>query len=273
MTDAAPAFILAQISDLHIRAQGSLSYRVVDTAGMLRACVSDVLRLKQPPDAVAITGDLTDGGRPDEYAALREVLAPLTMPVYVIPGNHDDRAALRAAFADHAYLGDCGDFIQYVIDDHPLRIVALDTVVPGDSGGALCPERLAWLELTLAQAPATPTVVLMHHPPFRTFIGHMDVFALRDPQPLATVIARHPQVESVLCGHVHRPIEVRFAGTRASTAPSCAHQIVLDLARDAPSRFAMEPPAYRLHAYSPETGLVTHTAYVGDYPGPYPFTG
>jgi 3',5'-cyclic AMP phosphodiesterase CpdA len=265
--------VLAQISDLHITSQGSLSYRVVDTAAMLRACVADLMHLKQRPHAVAITGDLTDGGRPEEYAALRELLAPLTMPVYVIPGNHDDRAALREAFADHTYLDQAREFIQYAIDEHPLRIVALDTVIAGESGGELCAERLAWLERTLALEPDTPTVVLMHHPPFLTFIGHMDVFALRDPQALASVIARHPQIESILCGHVHRPIEVRFAGTRASTAPSCAHQIVLDLAVDAPSRFVMEPPAYRLHAYAAATGLVTHTAYIGDYPGPYRFTG
>jgi hypothetical protein len=85
------------------------------------------------------------------------------------------------------------------------------------------------------------------------------------------VIQRHPNVEAVLCGHVHRPIEVRFAGTIASTSPSCAHQVALDLDSDAPSRFMLEPPAYRLHAYSPETGLVSHTAYIGGYPGPYSF--
>ena len=266
-------FLLAQISDLHIRGHGELSYKVVDTAAMLRACVEDLLTLEQPPDAVAITGDLTDYGRPEEYAELRELLAPLTMPVYVIPGNHDERSALRRAFDDHAYLRQSPQFVQYVIDEHPLRIVGLDTVIPGASDGELCAERLDWLERTLAQAPERATVVLMHHPPFITYIGHMDAFRLRDPEPLAAVIRRHPQVAAILCGHLHRPIEVRFAGTIASTAPSSAHQIVLDLAADSAPRFVMEPPAYRVHAYTPEAGLVSHTAFVGRYAGPYSFRG
>jgi 3',5'-cyclic AMP phosphodiesterase CpdA len=264
-------FVLAQVSDLHIAAGGRLSYRVVDTAGMLRACVSHILALKQQPDAVAITGDLTDGGRPEEYVLLRELIAPLGMPVYLIPGNHDKHPAMRAAFADHEYLRQSPGPVQYVIDAHPLRIVAIDTVIPGESGGALGEESIAWLERTLARAPDRPTVVLMHHPPFTTHIGHMDAYGLRNPEALAGVIRRHRQVERILCGHVHRPIEVRFAGTIAATAPSPAHQIALDLGVDAPSRFVMEPPAYRLHAYAPESGLVSHTAYVGEFAGPYPF--
>ena len=264
-------FLLAQLSDLHVRTDSALSSGVVDTAGMLRACVRDLCELEQRPDAVIVTGDLTDSGRPEEYAVLRELLAPLEMPVSLLPGNHDERTALREAFGDHAYLHACGEFIQYAIDAHPLRVVAIDTVVAGASHGELCNARLAWLERTLAEAPARATAVFMHHPPFRTFLGRMDSVALRDPEPFAAVIRRHPQVEAVSCGHVHRPIEVRFAGTRASTAPSTAHQIALDLDSEAPLRFIMEPPAYRLHAYAAETGLVSHTAYVGGFPGPYRF--
>ena len=264
-------FVLAQVSDLHIRSGGRLSYGVFDTAAMLRACVRHLLSLKQPPDAVAITGDLTDLGQPEEYALLRELIAPLEMPVYLIPGNHDRRDAMRAAFPEHRYLGQSPDLIRYAIEAHALRIVALDTVVKGKSGGDLDDMSLAWLDRTLAGARGHPTVVLMHHPPFRTFIGHMDAFGLRDPAPLAAVIERHPQVQAILCGHVHRAIQVRFAGTVASTAPSAAHQVALDLDTEAPSRFVMEPPAYRLHAYLPESGLASHIAYVGEFSGPHPF--
>ena len=265
-----PSFLLTQISDLHIMRRGRAAYGVVDTAGMMDACVRHVLALERRPDAVVITGDLTDGGQPEEYAVLRDLLAPLAMPLYLIPGNHDRRDAMRAALPDHAYLRRSG-FIQYAIDAHPLRIVALDTVIPGESGGELCEERIDWLARTLAQAPDKPTVVLMHHPPFKTFITHMDEYGLRNPEPFASVISRHRQVQAILCGHVHRPIETRFAGTIASTAPSPAHQVALDFKPGAPLHFVMEPPAYRLHAYSPETGLVSHTVYVGAFAGPYPF--
>jgi 3',5'-cyclic AMP phosphodiesterase CpdA len=263
--------ILAQISDLHIKAEGKLSYRVVDTAGMLARCVEHIRGLKQRPALVVATGDLVDFGRPEEYRTLRELLEPLDLPLYLLPGNHDDRAALRRAFPDHVYLRQWEPFVQYAIDDWPVRIVALDTVIPEQSGGELCCARLDWLDRTLRAAPDKPTVVVMHHPPFATWIGHMDKIGLADSAGLAAVIAQHPQVERVLCGHLHRPIQVRFAGTLASTCPSPAHQVALDLAPDAPSRFAMEPPGYQLHAWNVATGLVSHTAFIGEFAGPYPF--
>lgn len=263
--------IIGQISDLHVRESGKLAYGIVDAAAHLRRCVADVLALKQRPDLLVLTGDLVDCGLAGEYAVLRQILAPLTMPCYVIPGNHDQRAALRAAFADHAYLNQSGRFIQYAIDDWPVRIVALDTVVPGAERGEVCAERLAWLDARLSEAPDKPTVVIMHHPPFATGIGHMDRIGLAGTSALAAVISRHPQVERLLCGHLHRPIQVRFAGTLASTCPSPAHQVALDLAPDAPSCFMLEPPAYQLHAWRPGTGIVSHTAYVGRFEGPHPF--
>ncbi len=264
-------FLLAQVSDLHVKARGELSYKVVDTAAMLRACVEHLAGLDPRPDAVVLTGDLTDGGLPEEYAELRSLLAPLTMPLYLIPGNHDSHGALRAAFPDHAYLRQSPRVAQYAIEDHPLRIVAADTVIPGETGGELCEERLAWLDRALAQAPDRATVVIMHHPPFTTFIEHMDRHGLRDPARLEAVIRRHPQVEALLCGHVHRPIETRFAGTVARIAPSCAHQIALNTNPNARLQLVMEPPGYRLHAYAPETGVVSHLAYVGKFAGPYTF--
>jgi 3',5'-cyclic-AMP phosphodiesterase len=265
------AFLLGQISDLHIKTPGKLSYKVVDCAAMLSRCIDEILRLPQRPDALVVTGDLVDFGNPDEYAHLRRLLAPLPMPYYLLPGNHDERNALRAGFPDHAYLRQWEPFMQYAIDDWPLRIVAIDTVIPGEGGGRLDEERLAWLDKTLLLQKSKPTVVVMHHPPFPTLIGHMDQVGLQGGEALAKVIARHPQVERVLCGHLHRPIQFRFAGTIAQTCPSPAHQVALDLAPDARSQFEMEPPAFMLHAWREGVGLVSHTAYIGDFAGPYPF--
>jgi Icc protein len=264
-------FLIAQVSDLHIKAAGKLSYRIVDTAGMLRACIAHMLAQPQKPDVVVFTGDLVDFGRPEEYAALRDLLSTLDMPVYLIPGNHDERAAMRRAFPDHAYLRQSPEFINYAIEDHPVRIVGLDTTVPGKPGGLVCAVRLAWLDAKLAEKPDRATVVLMHHPPFHTFIGHMDAQGLEGTAALAAVIAKHPQVERLLCGHLHRPIQARFAGSLACTIPGPAHQVALDLDEKAASQFVMEPPAYGLHAYTPETGIVSHTAFVGQFGGPYPF--
>jgi Icc protein len=261
--------ILCQISDLHIKPERKLAYGVVDTATMLERCIAHIGRLPQRPDAVIATGDLVDGATPAEYALLRELLSPLTMPLYLMPGNHDDRRNLREVFVDHHYLQSASEFIQYVIDDFPLRVVVLDTVVPGSSGGTLCDERLTWLKQTL-DGSNKPTVVALHHPPFVTGIGHMDRIGLDASDKLERVIAQHPQVERVIAGHLHRPITVRFGGTVASTCPSPAHQVVLDIARDGADHFIMEPPAFQLHWWNGER-LVTHTEYIGNFGPSYPF--
>ena len=262
--------LLCQISDLHIRAEGSLAYGIVDTASLLSRCVEQIMKLPQLPDAIIATGDLVDFGKSEEYQRLRTLLAPLTMPLYLVPGNHDDRDELRRAFPDHPYLINGTEHIQYAIDTLPLRIVALDTVVPGESGGMLCAERLGWLERILSQAPDRPTIVAMHHPPFDTGIGHMDRIGYTDREDFAQVIRRNPQVERIISGHLHRAITSRFAGTVASTCPSPAHQVVLDIDRAAPDHFVMEPPGFQLHWWS-GSHLASHVAVIGDYPGPYPF--
>jgi 3',5'-cyclic AMP phosphodiesterase CpdA len=266
--------LLCQISDLHIKAERKLAYGRVDTAGMLERCVAAILRLTPAPDAVLITGDLVDRGSDAEYELLAQLIAPLStqghLPVYLIAGNHDERDALRRNFPAHTYLRQWAPFVQYAIDAHALRIVALDTVIPGQGGGLVCAERLDWLNRTLSQAPEQPTVILMHHPPFVTGIGHMDRVGLDNSDALEAVVRRHPQVERVLCGHLHRSIQARFGGTVASTCPSTAHQVALDLGQPSPDNFVMEPPGYQLHFWNGKQ-LVTHTAVLGDFAGPYPF--
>jgi 3',5'-cyclic-AMP phosphodiesterase len=266
--------IVAQLSDPHIVAPGAsprtpAGFGPVDTAAFLARAVAEVNRLDPLPDVVLLTGDLVDKGEPIEYEHLRSLLAPLAMPVFVIPGNHDARAPLRAAFGDDGYLPADG-FIQYAVEDYDLRLVALDTLVPGKHHGELCSDRLAWLDRTLAAAPERPTLVFMHHPPFATGIAYMDKYGLEGADGLAAVIARHNQVERILCGHLHRAIDRRFAGTVAGTAPSTAHQIDLNLLPEAPLRFKFEPPGYQLHVWREGSGLVTHTAVFGGWSVPEP---
>jgi len=262
--------MIAQITDMHIKPQGVLAYGRLDTAPYLRRAVAHLLALKPRPDVVLATGDLVDGGLPEEYRRLHDLLAPLSMPVYLIPGNHDNRDALAAAFTDHAYLPRGGRFMHYVVEGHPVRLIALDTLDPGRVGGLLCAQRLGWLAARLEEAPARPTLIFMHHPPFATGIAQMDAHGLANAGEFAGVVRRHSQIERIVAGHVHRPIQSRVGGALASTAPSTAHQVALDL-EEQPLAFTMEPPACQLHVWTAETGLVSHTSYIGDFDGPYLF--
>ncbi|QKD43291.1 phosphodiesterase [Alicycliphilus denitrificans] len=270
--NSTPYTFLVQITDLHIREPGRLAYGRIDTAPYLRRTVDSVLALRQKPGAVVITGDLSDFGREAEYAHLAGLLAPLgDLPVYLLPGNHDERAQLRRSFARHAYLQGGGEFVQYSVRVGPLRLIALDTVEPGQSHGTLCAQRLAWLERELAACRDEPVVIAMHHPPFRTLIGHMDrIGLLEGAAQFEAIVARHANVERIICGHLHRAIDVRFGGTIASTCPAPGHQVALDLQPDAPSAWMLEPPAFRVHAWDGQR-LVSHLAAAGIFEGPYPF--
>jgi len=262
--------LIAHISDLHIRRPGELAYRRVDTAAHLQRCVAHVMAQRPLPDMVVATGDLADSRQPAEYEHLARILAPLPMPLYLLPGNHDDRSALRAAFPQHQYLHGGEEFIQYTAPAGPLQLVALDTVLPGEGGGLLCRSRLRWLEEQLTVYRHRPVVILMHHPPFVTGIEFMDTVGLRTEYPLEPIIRRHANVERILCGHVHRTIVARFGGTVAVTCPSPAHQVALNLLPSQPATFVMEPPGYMLHRWS-DKRFVTFGVAVGEFDGPYPF--
>lgn len=267
-----PPFLIAQISDLHLKAGHKLTYGIVDTLGALRRAVDHLNASVPRPDVVVISGDLVDFGRADEYAVLRPQLSRLHMPFYLVPGNHDDREFLLAEFADQAYLPIRHDKpLDWVVEEYPVRLIGLDTSIPGSHGGQLTDSQLLWLDEHLALRPDVPTLLILHHPPFITGIGHMDREPFINRAEFEQVVARHPQVERLLCGHLHRPMQRRFGGSISCICPGTSHQIVLDLQQDAPAHFNLEPPGYLLHRWHPVEGLVTHNAVFGEYPGPYPF--
>jgi len=262
--------LLVQLSDLHVLTSGKTLSGIVATDLLLGQCVAAVRALDPQPDAVLLSGDLVDSGHPAEYARVREILAVLDMPVYVIPGNHDARENLRAAFHDHPYLPSSGP-LNWQVDIGDVRLIGLDSSIPGEAGGGLDRATLGWLDRILASAPSRPTLVALHHPPFASGIQHMDRIGLANPEALAAVIRRHPQVERVMSGHVHRSMSTRFAGTVASTCPSSAHQIEFNLRPDHPGGFIMEPPGFQVHRWVPGAGVVTHLVPVGNFSGPHSF--
>lgn len=263
--------LLAQITDPHIKANRRTAYGFVDTAGFLEAAIDHINMFIPQIDAVIVTGDIADSGHEDDYAAAIPILERLSVPWYTVPGNHDDRTNLRSALPTHRHLDQCKSHIQYVIDDYRVRLVGLDTSVPGQPHGFLCRERLDWLDTTLKSKPEKATFIFFHHPPFETGIRHMDVQKLSNPDDLFAILANHPQVRHIACGHVHRAIETTIHGIGVSIAPNTAHSVTLALSADAPSSFTMDPPALRIFRFTEHGEVVSHLSYVGDFKGPHPF--
>lgn len=259
--------LVAQITDFHVKGPGRLLAGRVDTAAGLASAVAHLNVMVPRPEVVLATGDLVNDGTRDQYDQLVEILGALEIELLPIPGNHDDRTGLRAAFSDVVPDGDPDDPVDYVVDRGPLRLVGLDTTVPGEHPGLLERDQLAWLDAVLCEAPDRPTVVFQHHPPFLTGIDWMDASGLAGREREADLLSRHPQVRAVLCGHIHRPIQCRVGAAVASTWPSTGAQVALAL-DGTPFGYVDEPPAVALHRWTDADGLVSHLCYVG---GPDPW--
>jgi 3',5'-cyclic AMP phosphodiesterase CpdA len=162
--------------------------------------------------------------------------------------------------------------INYVVDGFgALRIVAVDVCLPGLHHGDFDEVRARWLESTLASAPARPTLIMMHQPPFEIAVPYLDAYLCHGGDRLAAIVARYPAIERIVCGHVHRHMQLRFGGTVLCTAPSTTTAIDLQLRPDAKPSSHVEPPSFLLHHWRPKTGLITHLVPIGDFEGPYPF--
>jgi 3',5'-cyclic AMP phosphodiesterase CpdA len=220
--------MLAQLSDPHIR----LGDDAPDRA--LAAAVAAVAALDPAPDAVLVSGDLADTGDPREYARVRELLAPLPMPYHVLPGNHDDVTALEAEFGPAEYAVDAGD----------LRLVAVDSTIPGGPGDGRIP--LDRLEARLTNGK--PTIVAMHHAPLVTGVRPMDELGVprEDRERLAELFRRHPEVKRVVTGHLHRTIVGAVGGVPIFTCPGVHLQLELDFTGGEIDSND-DPPGYALH--------------------------
>jgi 3',5'-cyclic AMP phosphodiesterase CpdA len=162
--------LIAQITDLHLRPEGDLAFDLVDTRSYARAAIDALATLEPSPDLVLLTGDLVDADEVESYLWLAEELDRLGIPVYAIPGNHDLREPMRDTFAGQGYLPAKG-FLHYTVEAGPVRVIALDTVIERQPGGEICAERRTWLADRLAEDRRAPTIIMMHHQPFRTATG------------------------------------------------------------------------------------------------------
>lgn len=251
--------LIAQLTDTHVL-DPSFDHpdHLVDNNHRLELAVERLGRERPKPDVVLATGDLTDTGSEIEMKLLVDLLAPLDQPVLALPGNHDLRATFRDAF-DLPWAAE--DNLSWAVDVGPVRLLGLDTLIPGSHGGRFDRPRRQWLEEALADAGPRPVIIAMHHPPFRCGIRWMDEYALEGLDAFVETVGGHPNVARILCGHLHRPMVTTVAGVTTSTGLSTIHHVELNLDPDAPIEVISDPGGYQLHHFHNEH-WISHIRYI-----------
>lgn len=219
--------VLVHLSDTHLLAGNRPLGGRYDTAANLTATLQAVERTGIRPDAIVFTGDLTDLGEPEAYAALRAEVEPfaerLGAPLVWVAGNHDERPALRAALLDEP---PTQEPVTGVWDLGGLRLIALDSTVPGWHHGDLDPGQLEWLRGILAEPAPLGTILALHHPPLPSHIPFFDILELRDQDRFAEVVAGS-DVRAILAGHLHYSTSGTFAGIAVSVASATCYTMNL----------------------------------------------
>ncbi len=256
--------IIAQITDTHIVPKGQ-SYKNMpetDTANRLKLVVERINELNPLPDVVLFTGDAIDKGGRDAYRHLKDLLKPLLMPVYIIPGNHDDRENMRDAFSDKSYMPKDGN-IHYVIDEYPVRLIALDTNVPGQEYGLLSQDQLSWLEEKLKENTTKPTLIFMHHFPMKVGQKRIDEMECQVEGDFEKLIESSPNVIRIVAGHYHRTSAALYGGKLFYIAPSVASGHHFNTAEDMfVTAIDLTNPYFTLHDWRGGLRMFTESVQV-----------
>ena len=230
---------VAQITDTHI------SLEVPSRAADLERCIAQINALDPLPDLVIHTGDISHNGQPEEYETARKILQKLKVPWFVLTGNKDNRERMIEAFSQCGIPRSGFPFVQYAIDQLPVRIGCIDTLSDTDNNGDFCADRLNDLECLLGEEPDRPTAVFMHHPTFEveTIPDPFQFVSKESAEALSQLIAQHGSVCRVFCGHVHRPYNAEIGSVPAQVMTAVA----LDLRKGKQEPITEDTPLYLLH--------------------------
>jgi 3',5'-cyclic AMP phosphodiesterase CpdA len=249
--------IIAQISDTHIVSDSADADRRIRDFALT---IADINALDPAPDAIVHTGDIVHNGRRDEYARAAAILAKARAPVYVLAGNKDSRANLREAFSAYGYLAPDSDFIDYAIEDHPVRLIALDTLSSGSRKGDFCPARVRRLIDLIDAETKKPIAVFTHHPPFEVTVGpdRINFEELEVMSRLCGVLQHSGRIVAVFSGHVHRAAEGHVGSIPATVMPCTA----TTLRKGAYPPRMNERTVYHVHRFDPIWGFATEARIV-----------
>ncbi len=257
------SFKIVWFTDPQLIPAGRINYDI-DPLARLEACIKRIKSDHPDADACVITGDLTHWGEAEALQLLKDQLATLNMPVYLIPGNHDNRKDIQQIFPELPIMDE--GFVQYRIPAHNAHMIFLDTLDSGKRGGILCADRLSWLERQIKQTEGS-IYIFMHHPPFPVGIPNMDKDALANADDFwACISPFQDRVKHLFFGHLHRHINGVWNNISFSCLPSLVHQTPLEMHNEKPGYVSPEPPVFGIIQLQNENVLVHSHAFLHDSP-------
>jgi Icc protein len=243
---------------MHLYAESSGSLLGLNTEASLAAVVADIRAHHLPADAVLATGDLVHDGKPAAYERIFSWLQAFGLPVYCLPGNHDEATVLQDTL-NHR-------LVRYVeqVNIGNWQVILLDSTIPGSEGAHLGPEALRSLDARLRAAPDNPALVCLHHQPIAMGSRWLDTMAVDNPEEFFAIIDRYPQVRGILWGHVHQELDRMYKGIKMMSSPSTCIQF-LPMSDD----FAIDPipPGYRWLELHPDGRIASGVRRIEEIPG------
>ena len=240
--------LVLQLTDTHILPPGQVLYKKVDTALHLRETVKQINRMRPMPDVLIITGDLTEQGDEEEYQHFLELIEPLQMPVYVVPGNHDNPQIMAEVFTGTTCFPVTDDTYQYAIEDLPFRILGINSRCDGSELPEFGEKRLSWLKRQLDKSDK-PVLLAVHHPPMVTGIELIDMGGSEWFQRLKSLLAGYEQVKLVICGHCHTDLCGRIGNIPVYMAPANSHRLIANRGIDIAPSSIIASTAPTLHQF------------------------
>jgi len=276
--------LIAQLTDTHVLDPVDDGQHWVDNNGRLAEAIESLNNESPRPDLVVATGDMANNGGPEEYTELTRQLSALELPLACVPGNHDDSGSLRSTVGPSTPPGvevaDASGHYSWWLDLPPaalgkrpgLRIIGLDTHLPGKDGGCFDDERAGWLANAISGAEANgfASLIAMHHPPFLSGIEWMDAPGFVGAERFIKLVSSARGVDRVICGHLHRPTQAAINGVTFSVGPSTIQHVALDLEPGSPKQAILDPVGYQLHTFDGTT-WVSHTRYLATGEKPFLF--
>lgn len=245
-----------QLTDTHLYANPVGTLLGMNTLDAFQQVLRHFRDFHWPLDLLLATGDLVHDSSPEGYRRLSEILNSFDVPVFCLPGNHDDPTVMRKHLSGGSVRTDT------VNDFGGWRFVMLDSVIPGDEGGRLADDQLRSLEQALSGSDR-PTLVCMHHQPVQVGSAWIDTMAIENPSPLFEIVDRHPHVRGMLWGHIHQTYEGQHDGVRLMASPSTCVQFAPNIDS---FQIDQEPPGFRLLALLPNGDIRSEVVRIDKIP-------